>query len=179
MRRSDLRPLARRFAAALAAAAAALVLAGCTITFVDPEGVGSRPPDGANDVIVRFEARAGEGASYRVGSEISFAMRTRVDGYVTLTSLAPDGAVHVFARNIYVPARRDVVIDGRDQGVVFVVEPPRGWHRVRASFTPRRTDVSRVSFRGRIGEDDWLAAIRIELEPFEIRDVAATRFYVR
>lgn len=179
MRRPARFPLPRRMLLAALVAPLLIALAGCTVTFYPTDGVGSTPSDDANRVIQHFEARAGEGSSYRVGSEISFLMRTRVDGYVTLTSLAPDGHVNVFARNIYVPARREVTIDGRDQGVVFVVEPPRGWHRVRASFTPRRTDVSRVSFRGRIGEDAWLAAIRIDLEPYEIRDVAETRFYVR
>lgn len=164
----------------LLAATAALLLAGCTVTFVGEDGrpVGSGLPDRANAVIQRFEPRGGEGSAYRVGSQISFVIRSRVEGWVTLTSLAPNGDVNVFARNIYVPARRDVVIDGGED-FVFLVEPPRGWHRVRASFTPRRTDVSRVSFRGRVGEDDWLAAIRVDLEPFDVRDVVETRFFVR
>jgi len=153
-----------------------VALAGCTVTFVGP---GSSVSNSANRVIEMFEARAGEGSSYRVGEEISFRIRTRVDGYVTLTSLGPRGDVEVFARNVPVVARRVNVIDGRDQGVVFVVEPPRGWHRVRASFTPSRTDTRRVSFRGRAGEDAWMAAIRIDIEPFEIWDVAETRFFVR
>lgn len=156
------------------------LLGGCTVTYVEPDqGTGSRLPERANAVIEVFEPRGGQGSSYRVGDEISFRIRSRLEGYVTLTSLAPDGDVHVFARNVHVPARRTVIIDGSDQGVVFVVDPPRGWHRVRASFTPRRTDVSRVSFRGRAGEDDWRAAIRIELEPYQVADVLETRFYVR
>lgn len=169
----------RRSLTLLLAIPAVLALAGCTVTFYGPDGVGSSPSDGANRVVQRFEARAGEGASYRIGSEISFVIRTRVEGYVTLTSLSPDGAVNVFARNVYVPARTDHVIDGRDQGVVFLVEPPRGWHRVRASFTPRRTDVNRVSFRGRVGEEAWTAAIDVDIAPFDVRDVAETRFFVR
>ena len=153
-----------------------VALAGCTVTVVGP---GSSVSDDVNRVIETFEVRSGEGSSYRVGEEISFRIRTRVDGYVTLTSLGPRGDVEVFARNVPVTGRRTNVIDGLDQGVVFIVEPPRGWHRVRASFTPRRTDTTRVSFRGRAGEDAWLAAIRIDIEPFEIRDVAETRFFVR
>lgn len=169
-------PFVRR---ALAALALTALLAGCTVTFVETEGAGSRPPDDVNAVIQLFEPRGGEGSSYRVGSEISFLLRSRLEGYVTLTSLGPDGAVDVFVRNLYVPARREVVLDGAERGVVFVVEPPEGWHRVRASFTPRRTDANRVTFRGRAGEDDWQAAIRIDIAPFEVRDVAETRFYVR
>ena len=168
----------RRLPHLVAAVLTAVALAGCTVTVTD-RSVGSTVPIDANDVLSRFEPRGGEGSAYRVGEEISFVVRSRVDGYVTLTSLAPDGDVDTFARNVYVPARRDVIIDGSDRGVVFLVEPPRGWHRVRASFTPRRTDPSRVSFRGRVGEDDWTAGIRVELEPFEISDWAETRFFVR
>jgi hypothetical protein len=164
---------------ALAALAVATLLAGCTVTFVEREGAGSRPPEDVNAVIQVFEPRGGEGSSYEIGSEISFVIRSRLAGYVTLTSLGPDGDVDVFARNLPVPARREVVLDGSQQGVVFVVEPPRGWHRVRASFTPRRTDANRVTFRGRVGEDDWSAAIQVDVAPFEVRDVAETRFYVR
>jgi hypothetical protein len=169
-------PFLRRALLALALTALA---AGCTVTFVETEGAGSRPPEDVNAVIQLFEPRGGEGSAYEVGSEISFVVRSRLEGYVTLTSLGPDGDVEVFARNLPVPARREVVLDGADQGVVFIVEPPDGWHRVRASFTPRRTDATRVTFRGRAGEEDWKAAIRIDIEPFEVRDVAETRFYVR
>jgi len=169
-------PFLRR---ALLALALMALLAGCTVTFVESEGAGSRPPDDVNAVIQVFEPRGGEGSAYSVGSEISFVVRSRLEGYVTLTSLGPDGDVDVFARNLPVPARREVVLDGSEQGVVFIVEPPEGWHRVRASFTPRRTDANRVTFRGRAGEDDWQAGIRIDIAPFEVRDVAETRFYVR
>lgn len=154
-----------------------LALAGCTVTISDRATGGT--VRGSSDVLQRFEPRGGEGSAYRVGQEISFSVRSRVDGYITLTSLAPDGDVHTFVRNVYVPARRDVVVDGSDRGVVFLVDPPRGWHRVRASFTPRRTDPGRVTFRGRVGEDDWTAGIRVELEPFETSDWAETRFFVR
>lgn len=166
---------------AFALVAGIALLAGCTVTYTesDSRGSGSRLPERSNAVLEVFEPSGGHASSYRVGEEISFRIRSRVEGYVTLTSLEPDGEVNVFARNVHVPARRTVTIDGRDEGVVFVVDPPRGWHRVRASFTPRRTDASRVTFRGRAGEDDWRAAIRIELEPFDVNDVVETRFYVR
>jgi len=175
----SLRHALRGAAAALLVTLLGALLAGCTVTLVGPSGPGSTVPARANPVIERFEVQGGEGTTYRVGQQIGFQIRTRVDGYVTLTSLAPDGEVHVFARNLYVQARRTNVLDGRDQGVVFVVERPRGWHKVRASFTPDRTDVSRVRFVGRLGEDQWHSAIQIDIEPFEVRDVAETRFFVR
>jgi len=153
----------------------ALLLGGCTITFVGP---GDGAVGGiAAPLIERFEVRGGD--EVRVGQQIAFQIRTRQDGYVTLTSLGPSGAVNVFARNIPVAGGRTVVLDGRSQGGVFVVEPPRGWHRVRASFTPSPTDTARVRFIGRSGENDWFAAIRIDVEPFEVSDVVETRFFVR
>ena len=179
MNRSTLARPSRALLRSFLAAGLMLLLAGCTVTLVeDDRSIGGVIPERANDVLQRFEPRAGENSSYRVGQTISFVIRSRVEGWVTLSSLAPDGDVDVFARNVYVPARRDVLIDGGEDRV-FVVEPPRGWHRVRASFTPRRTDTGRVTFRGRAGEDAWLTAIRVELEPYDVRDVAETRFYVR
>lgn len=161
--------------------ALAALLSACTVTITSDRDRMSGDPLGERDnpVIQRFEPAAGEGSSYRIGSEISFRVRTRLDGYLTLTSLDADGTVYTFARNVPVRARQSTIIDGSQQGVVFLVDPPRGWHRVRASFTPRRTDTSRVTFRGIAGEDDWQAAIRVELDPFDVRDVAETRFYVR
>jgi hypothetical protein len=152
----------------------ALLLGGCTITFVGP---GDGAVGVAVPLIERFEVRGGD--EVRVGQQIAFQIRTRQDGYVTLTSLGPSGNVSVFARNIPVTGGRTVVLDGRSQGGVFVVEPPRGWHRVRASFTPSPTDTARVRFVGRSGESDWYAAIRIDVEPFAVSDVAETRFFVR
>lgn len=172
-----LRSLAR-FALAMIALA---VVSACTVTITSDSDRTGRDPFLERDdpIIQQFEPAAGEGSSYRIGSEISFRVRTRLDGYLTLTSLAPDGDVYTFARNVPVSGGRSTVIDGSDRGVVFLVDPPRGWHRVRASFTPRRTDTSRITFRGIAGEDDWRAAIRVDLEPFEERDVTETRFYVR
>lgn len=152
----------------------ALLLGGCTITFVGP---GDGAVGVATPLIDRFGVRGGD--EVRVGQQIAFEIRTRQDGYVTLTSLGPRGDVNVFARNIPVAGGRTVVLDGRSQGGVFVVEPPRGWHRVRASFTPSPTDTARVRFIGRSGENDWYAAIRIDVEPFEVSDVVETRFFVR
>ena len=157
----------------------ALALSACTVTIRTTEGVGSPIPRSANPAIERFEVQQGERATYRIGQRIAFEIRTRVDGYVTLTALAPDGSVQVFARNLPVRGRRTVVLDGREQGLAFTVGEMRGTYRVRASFTPARTDVTRVSFRGRSGEAEWTAAIRIDIEPFSLRDVAETRFFVR
>lgn len=167
----SVRPLARMLLLPML-----LLLGGCTITFVGP---GDGAIVGPASVIERFEVRGGD--EFRVGQQIAFQIRTRLDGYVTLTSLEPDGEVQVFARNLPVQGGRTVVLDGRDQGGVFLVAAgsDRGWHRVRASFTPRPTDPGRVTFRGTTGEANWFAAIRIDIEPFDTTDVAETRFYVR
>lgn len=167
---------ARSVGSAVAALLLALALAGCTVTFISDDR--ALDPDRTR-ILQRFEPAKGAGSSYRVGEEISFRVRASMDGYLTLTSLAPDGEVYTFARNVFVRGRRTVTIDGSSQGVRFVVDPPRGWHRVRASFTPRRTNTGRVTFRGISGEGNWRAAIRLDLEPFDVRDVVETRFYVR
>lgn len=152
-----------------------LSLGGCTITFIGPDdGVTAVP---RVRLIERFEVRGG--GDLRVGQSIAFQIRTSRDGFVTLSSLDPNGNVEVFARNLRVTANRTVVLDGRSQGVVFLVTPPRGDHRVRASFTTGPTDPNRVRFVGRVGEENWLAAIRIDLEPFPVTDVAEARFSVR
>ena len=157
----------------------ALALSACTVTIRSGESVGAPIQRSANPAIERFQVQDGERSTYRIGQRIGFQIRTRVDGYVTLTALAPDGSVQVFARNLPVRGRRTVVLDGREQGLAFTVGEMRGTYRVRASFTPARTDVSRVSFRGRSGEAEWTTAIRIDLEPYALRDVAETRFFVR
>ena len=171
-----LRP--RRGARALAAAVFVpllMALAGCTITFIGPEDGASA--GSSSRVIERFEVRGGN--EFRVGQRIAFQIRTRVDGFVTLTSLGPNDRVEVFARNLRVVAGRTNVLDGSSVGQVFLVTPPRGDHRVRASFTTAPTDPGRVRFSGRVGETDWFAAIRIDIEPFPTTDVAETRFSVR
>ncbi len=156
-----------------------LALTACTVTIRGGGTVGAPLQRDANPAIERFQVQGGDDSSYRIGERIRFQIRTRVDGYVTLTALAPDGTVQVFARNLPVQGRRTVVLDGREQGLAFTVGEMRGTYRVRASFTPARTDVSRVTFRGRSGEAEWTAAIRLDLEPFALRDVAETRFFVR
>lgn len=151
-----------------------LSLAGCTVTLVGPGG-GS--VGGAASVIERFDVRGSN--EIRVGQRIAFQIRTSRDGFVTLSSLDPNGEVNVFARNLRVVAGRTVVLDGSSQGGVFLVTPPRGEHRVRASFSTEPTDPGRVTFVGRVGESAWFTAIRIDLEPFPTTDVAEARFSVR
>jgi hypothetical protein len=177
------RPALARLAGALVLI---LALGGCTIYLTDGEAtvrssVRGRITFGVplQDVITYFQPSKGAGATYRVGESIAFDIRTTNDGFVTLTSIDPDGFVHTFARNIFVRGGSIQTIEGPDRRHIFTVEPPRGLLRVRASFTSGRTDPSRVSFRGKRGEEAWTQSITVDVRPYDVRDVAETYLYVR
>lgn len=171
----------RTMLGAVALFALTALLAGCTVYFVEGEprssGRVSLSLD-LNEVITEFEPNRGVGASYRIGQRVSFRLRARQDGYVTLTAIDPDGSVYPLARNLRVYAGQMNVLSGSQLGVVFIADPPTGLHRVRASFTTDQTDTSRVDYRGRSGESGWTTAIRIELTGAPVRDVAETYLYI-
>ncbi len=167
----------------IALAAITLALTACTITLI-PGDITLRGTMRfgieVGDIITRFEPTRGAGARYRHGDPISFVIRTTSDGFITLTSISPDGTIQVIDRNIFVrggadtflPTRGNFIVDsrgGRDYGV----------NRVRALFTPEPTR-GRVSYRGIWGESDWTHSIRVELEPFPVtaRDLRETSFLI-
>ena len=168
-------------------AALALLVSACTVTVVPGEGTTVRTRVSGqvtfgidlSDVILEFAPTRGRGATYYVGETISFRVRSDRDGYVTLTAIDPDGSVYVFARNIWIEGGYAQEISGTSPRTEFLLTPPRGYHRVRASFTPSRTDEGRVSYRGRSGVDAWTNSIAVELRPYDVRDVAETSFYLR
>lgn len=167
---------------AASAALLALLLTACTIYVVPGDGTARGRVSleiSLDEVITEFAPVRGEGATYRVGQQIQFRLRTRQSGYVTLTALDPDGSVYTLARNLRVEAGRTNILPGPEGRVAFVAESPTGLHRVRASFTRERTQTSRVRFTGRSGEDGWRTALRIELEQAEVRDVAETFLVIR
>lgn len=153
----------------------AALASGCTVTFVGGEGARA----GVNGIIAVFEPTRGPDATYRRGDDVAFSFRARRDGFVTLSRLDPDGDVAVVARNLRVRAQRTEVLDATRDGARFVVGGPRGWHRVRASFSPEPASTATARLEGRFGEGDWTAALRLDLAPFEATDVAETAFYVR
>ncbi len=148
-------------------------LAACTITIVPGDG----PVAGRAAVIESFESNR---ASYQVGDRITFRIETSRPGYVTLTALDPDGDVYTFARNLPVTGRGVEFLAGLSARQPFIAAPPTGLHVVRAHFTTERTP-ERVVFLGRRGNDEWTAAIRLELSGtgFTFDDVAQTRFDIR
>ncbi len=158
---------------------ASLVLSACTITISPADvSVTGRVSFGIdlNDVIQIFEPTRGQGANYSIGESISFRVRTTQAGYLTLTSYNPDGSVDTFARNIFVPANQTTILSGPDNRTIWTLVPPRGFHRVRASFTPSPTDTARVTYTGVRGEDRWTQTISTEIRIFNIRDVRETSF---
>ena len=157
------------------------LLASCTITVRPGDvSVSGRVRFGieVNDIIRVFEPTRGSGSVYLVGDSISFRVITNRDGYITLTELGPRGNVSTFARNIYVRGGQVNVISGPDDASEFLLVPPRGLHRVRASFTPARTS-GRVIYRNSNGEDQWTESIVTEVRDYDVRDIAETRFFLQ
>lgn len=131
-----------------------------------------------SDVITQFEPTRGTGAIYQVGDQIEFRVRTTTDGYLTFTAIDPDGDVYVFARNIFIYGGQSTIISGPSARQAFVLTPPRGMHRVRVSFTPSRTSGS-VRYSGNKGDELWTQSIVTEIDPYDVRDIAETRFYLQ
>ncbi len=163
------------------AAMLVILLAGCTV-YVVP---GDRAVQGRisftlelDQVITSFQPTRGPGATYNLGEQIEFAIRTNESGYVSLTAIDPDGSVYTFARNIWVEAGRTTMLPTRGSRVAFVADPPAGLHRVRASFTRDRVDTTRVRYEGRSGEDGWTSALRVELSEATVRDVVETYLFI-
>jgi len=156
--------------------AAAVGLSACTITFY-PEVSVDRPRLVRSAVIERFESFS---SSYRVGSRVSFRIRTNQPGYVTLTAFDPDGSVYVIARNVPVRGNRVESIPAPFGRTTFVAVPPTGVHLVRAHFTPEPTP-ERVRFVGIGSLDGWLTQIVLEIRGFGYgaEDVVETRFEIR
>lgn len=154
-----------------------LVLSACSI-YVRP-GTSVQVGVPLNNVIDFFEPTRGSGGTYFLGDRIDFRIRTRDSGYVTLSAMDPDGRVYVFARNIYVPANRTVTLPTPEMRVSFSAAPPRGLHRIRASFTSARTDPNHVRYSSRHGEGDWTSAIEVDIRGYPVRDVAVTTLYIR
>ncbi len=160
----------------IAAVLAAIVLSSCTI-YVKPYW----PSDSGvelSGVIQDFRPTRGSGATYFVGESIEFVIRTTHPGYVTLTAIDPDGRVYVLARNVYVDGGR-TILPTPSQRVVYSAGTPRGFHRVRASFTSDRTSESSVSYQGVYGEGNWTSSISVDIRPSPVRDVSETSLYIR
>lgn len=133
------------------------------------------------NIITSFQPDRGQGATYTVGENVAFRIRTTSNGYITLTALDPDGSIYVFGRNIYVRGGVSNLITGPDSRHQWTLTPPRGLQRVRASFTPSPTNTSRVIYRGRSGANTWTQSIVTDIKPFpaNARDIAQTYFYIQ
>ena len=163
-----------RLRSILGIAIIALVASACTVV-VQP-GTGGIGVD-LDGVIVDFRPTRGVGAVYGVGEEIQFLIQTSSPGYVTLSAIDPDGRVYILSRNIAVPGG-SVVLPTAEQRVTYNAAPPRGFHRVRASFTSTRTSET-VIYSGRQGDGEWSNAISIEINPAPLRDVRETNLTIR
>lgn len=159
-----------------------LLLTSCAV-YVSPDHlqVAGRYRIALGNVIRVFEPNRGQGSTYNVGEEIRFRIVTSRSGYVTLTAIDPDGFVYVLGpRNTYVDAGETILPVARDN-IRFTAAPPRGFHRVRVSFTPQPTDTTVTVYRGRRGVDTWTETIVTEVEryPSDARDIAETNLFIR
>ncbi len=159
------------------------LLSSCTVTFIPSDvSISGRVRFGIelNDVISEFRPDRGSGSSYRIGDSIGFVIRTNQSGYVTLTEIDPFGNVETFGRNIPV-GMGTTIINGPDARSEFAIgsNSVSGLHRVRVSFTPSPTDLTRVTYRGIIGEDGWTNIIVTEVRPYTIRDIAETTYFIQ
>lgn len=163
-----------RLRSILSVALLVLVASACTVVVQPGQGGIGSELDG---VIVDFRPTRGVGAIYGVGEEIQFLIQTTSPGYVTLSAIDPDGSVYILSRNVTVPGGT-VVLPTADQRVTYNAAPPRGFHRVRASFTSTRTSET-VIYSGRRGDGEWSNAISIEVNPAPLRDVRETNLTIR
>lgn len=154
-------------------AALALLVTACTVTIRPSAGIEVQ----LNTVISEFRPTRGVGAVYQVGDQIEFLVRTNQPGYVTLTAIDPDGRVYVLSRNVPVQGGT-TVLPTAEQRVTYTAGPPRGFHRVRASFTSGRTS-GNVVYRGRSGDGAWSSAINVEISDFPVKDVVETNLTIR
>jgi hypothetical protein len=170
----------KRFKIGLLIVLLAFVIAGCRIVVTPGNvsvGTSLRFGIELSSVIQVFEPTRGAGASYRVGDAISFTILTNRTGYITLSAIDPDGTVYVFARNIYVRGGATTTISGVDSRTIFTLQPPRGLHRVRASFTPSATGAA-ITYTNVYGDDNWTRIVVNDVRPYEVRDIVETRFFL-
>lgn len=155
-------------------------LAGCRVVITPGDvSVGANVRFGIelSPIIQVFEPTRGTGSSYGVGEAISFRILTDRSGYVTLSAIDPDGTVYVFARNIYIRGGETTTLSGPDSRSIFTLQPPRGLHRVRASFTPSATGAT-ITYTNVYGEDNWTRIVVNEVRPYQVRDIVETRFFL-
>ena len=159
--------------------ALSVLLTGCRVT-ITPGTVSFNARFGIelSPVIQLFEPTRGSGATYVVGDSIAFRILTDRSGYITLSAIDPDGTVYVFARNIFVRGGETTTISGVDARTIFTLQPPRGLHRVRAAFTPSQTNTATFSYQSVRGDDNWTRIIVSEVRPYDVRDIAETRFFL-
>ncbi len=84
--------------------------------------------------ISAFAPTRGEGSVYNLGESISFEVRTGGSGYLTLTAYGPDGTASVLSQGMYVPGGTSF-LPTAESGVSYDLAPPRGLHRVTATFS--------------------------------------------
>ncbi len=128
--------LTAALAASLSACAFYVTPQPSTSVRVRPLPSPSKPDVVVNNVseISAFAPTRGEGSVYNLGESISFEVRTSGSGYLTLTAYGPDGTASVLSQGMFVPGGTSF-LPTAESGVSYDLAPPRGLHRVTASFS--------------------------------------------
>lgn len=83
-----------------------------------------------------FSGTLGDGGAYRVGQQISFIHNFEQSGALTMVNINPANAWNIFEVGISINGINGAsnslteTVDGRSKGIVYLVEPPRGTHRL-------------------------------------------------
>jgi Domain of unknown function (DUF4384) len=137
-----------------------------------------------NTVIQSFKPEQGEGANYKVGSQVSFTYTLERAGYITLVAYDDDGRTYDIERSVAVKAGAQTLPRADDRTgtggkAAYIVDPPIGPQRVFLIYTDRPAPTSsRVSGNFKPGDLSGVIRTYISSTNSTVYDVAETRFEV-
>jgi Domain of unknown function (DUF4384) len=135
-------------------------------------------------VIQGFKPEQGEGANYKVGSQVSFSYTLARAGYITLVAYDESGRTYDIERSVAVKAGAQTLPRPDDRTgtggtAAYIVDPPVGPQRVFLIYTDRAAPTSsRVSGNFKPGDLSGIIRTYISSTGASVYDVAETRFEV-
>lgn len=135
-------------------------------------------------VIQGFKPEQGEGANYKVGSQVSFTYTLERAGYITLVAYDDNGRTYDIERSSAVKAGAQTLPRADDRSgtggkAAYIVDPPVGPQRVFLIYTDKPAATgSRVSGNFKPGDLSGVIRTYINSTNSVAYDVAETRFEV-
>lgn len=135
-------------------------------------------------VIRAFQPDQGEGARYRVGSQVSFTYSLERAGFITLVAYDDNGRTYEVERNVSTAAGTQRLPRADDTNAsggkaAYIVDPPTGPQRVFLIYTDRAAPSSaRVSGTFRPGDLPGALRAFTAASGSSAYDVVETRFEV-